>query len=97
MHDTIQQRVREPADEPTKQDAEDRDFPACRRRGGQRRDESREADEGRVNDDEEQDGRQQTGDRGAEERVKESVHRVLPVDQVVDRLAVDDDLDDGKG
>jgi hypothetical protein len=50
-----------------------------------------------MNDDEEQDGRQQTGDRGAEERVKESVHRVLPVDQVVDRLAVDDDLDDGKG
>ena len=71
-----------PADEPTQEDAEDRDFPPRCRGGGQRHDDPRKADEGGADDAEEQHGREQAGGRGAEERVEEAMHGVFAVDQV---------------
>lgn len=97
MHDAIQQRMREPAGEPAQECAEERDFAACCRRGGQRHDEPQEADERGVDDDEEEDGCDQPRHPCAEERVKEAMHGVFTADQVVDRLAVDDDLGRGEG
>src|SRR5262245_30922162 len=66
--------------------------PRARRGGGQRRDDPREADEGGGDDDEEQRADQGAGGDGAEERVDAAMHGVFALDQVVDRLAVDDDL-----
>ena len=49
-----------------------------------------------AHDDEEADSGDQAGNRGADERMKEAVHRILSAQEVVHRLAVDQHLGGGK-
>jgi hypothetical protein len=93
MHDAIQKRMRQAAGETSQEYPERSEFTSCNRsRTHERRDKPWTAEPKRADDDEAQNGCGQPGSRGTEERVKEAMHWVFLVKQVVERLAVDEHL-----
>ena len=98
MHDAIQKRMRQAAGDTSEEYPQRSAFTSCNRRGIQElRDKPWAAEPWRADDDEAQNGRGQPSNRGTQERVKEAMHWVFLVEQVVERLAVDQHLRGCKG
>jgi len=93
MHDAIQKRMRQAAGETSQEYPKRSEFTSRNRsRTQERHDTPWTAEPSRADDDKAQNGRGQPGSRGTEERVKEAMHWVFLVEQVVERLAVDEHL-----
>src|SRR4030095_6963196 len=90
--------MRQAAGETTQEDPERRQFRSCHRSGSHERcDAPCDVERRWADDGEAQDSRYQPGRRGTEERVEEAMHWVFLVDQIVERLAVDEHLGGCKG